>query len=89
MDMELDQIPQFVILTFDEAVTESNYPFYESLMEYVNPNGCNTTMTFFVSHENTDYTLVNKLLRYGHEISTHSVSWVFTCYHEYTTYTEY
>ncbi|KAA0194972.1 hypothetical protein HAZT_HAZT001715 [Hyalella azteca] len=71
---ELKNTPQFVVLSFDDAVTVSNFPFYEKLSKNVNPNGCEIKMTFFVCHESLDYTLVHKLYRMGHEISTHSVS---------------
>ena len=75
MEIAVDDLPQFVLLSFDDAVTVSNKDFYLDLSsKYKNPNGCPIQMTFFVSHENTDYTYVNELHRQNHEIATRSVS---------------
>ncbi|KAF2357299.1 NodB domain [Trinorchestia longiramus] len=71
---DLVDVPQFVVLSFDDAVTVSSFPFYETLSTLKNPNDCNIKMTFFTCHESLDYTLVNQLYRMGHEIATHSVS---------------
>jgi hypothetical protein len=70
----LEETPQFVVLSFDDAVTVTNFPFYEALSAQQNPNQCGIKMTFFVCHESLDYTLVNRLYRMGHEIASHSVS---------------
>ncbi|XP_018020181.1 chitin deacetylase 7 [Hyalella azteca] len=67
-------IPHFVVFSFDDGVTVTNIPFYRELQKRTNPNGCGIEMTFFVSHENSDYTLVNELYRNGHEIAVHSVT---------------
>ena len=54
-----DQIPQFVLLTFDDAVNDLNKQFYEDLFGgRFNPNGCPIKSTFYVSHEWTDYAQV-------------------------------
>ena len=54
-----DQIPQFVLLTFDDAVNDLNKQFYEDLFGgRYNPNGCPIKATFYVSHEWTDYAQV-------------------------------
>ncbi|XP_042856412.1 chitin deacetylase 7-like [Penaeus japonicus] len=67
--------PQFVILSFDDAVTVTNNPFYLDLLNtYKNPNDCRISMTFFVSHLYNDYTMVNELHRLGSEIAVHSVT---------------
>ena len=73
-DLEPKDIPHFVVLSFDDNVNVLNYPLYEELSKYKNPNGCNIKMTFFVSHESNDYTLANKLHRSGHEIAVHSIT---------------
>ncbi|XP_042887457.1 chitin deacetylase 7-like isoform X3 [Penaeus japonicus] len=72
-NFELSQVPQFVVLSFDDAVTVSNFPFYEEFKNLLNPNNCRITMTFFVSHTYTNY-IINELHRLGHEIALHSVS---------------
>jgi hypothetical protein len=62
-------------LTFDDAITVTNYPFYlETLFNRQNPNGANISATFFITHEYTDYSLVHELWRQGHEISLHSMT---------------
>ncbi|KAH6922843.1 hypothetical protein HPB50_019845 [Hyalomma asiaticum] len=73
-----DQMPQFVTMTFDDAVTETNMAFYRELLEghrrKNKKNGCGIAATFFVSHEYTDYTLVNELHSLDNEIAVHSIS---------------
>lgn len=66
--------PQFVAVTFDDAVTTDSFPYYEQLSAYKNPNGCGIEMSFFVTHAWNDYTLVNKLWNMGHDIASHSVT---------------
>lgn len=67
--------PQFVVLTFDDAITVSNIDFYQRAFDgRLNPNKCPVSATFFVSHEYTNYYLANQLYRKGHEIALHSIS---------------
>ena len=69
--------PQMVIISFDDAVTVTNSEFYQYISQFQNPNECPMSMTFFVSHEYNDYTLVNELHRKGHEIAVHTVTLVY------------
>jgi hypothetical protein len=65
------------MLTFDDAITITNHPFYEELFgSRVNPNGAPITGTFFISHEYTNYSLVNDLWVKGHDIALHSITHV-------------
>jgi hypothetical protein len=41
---------------------------------YKNPNGCPIHGTFYVSHQYTNYAMVQKLWNQGHEIAVHSIS---------------
>lgn len=69
------QVPQIVYLTFDDAITVTNYPFYEEVFAgRKNPNGANIAATFFVTHEYNDYSLVHSLWAAGHEIALHSIT---------------
>jgi len=71
--MSMRDTPQFVHLTFDDQLTSSVYQKYLSLFEgRTNPDGHIITATFFVSHEYTDYEIVNKLYNTGHEIASNS-----------------
>jgi len=73
-----DQIPQFVLLTFDDAVNDLNKQFYEDLFGgRFNPNGCPIKSTMYVSHEWTDYGQVQDLYADGHEIASHTVTHSF------------
>jgi len=74
--LPVNATPQFVVLTFDDAVTKLTYTdFYEKILPgRVNPDGNPITATFFVPHEYTDYECVNKLYKAGHEIGTHSIT---------------
>ncbi|KAI2810933.1 Adenylate cyclase type 8 [Blomia tropicalis] len=76
-------IPQFVMITFDGAVTVTNFPFYKDLFTYKNPNGCPVQATYFVSHVDTNYKLVHELHRRGNEIGAHSISKSKNNYQDY------
>ena len=75
--------PQMVFLTFDDAVTDENHHVYDRVLENrVNPNGCNISVTFYVTHDwanlahyGTNYQLVNKYFNKGNEIASHSVTY--------------
>lgn len=71
-----EQIPQIVMLTFDDAVNDINKAIYAGIFERgrKNPNGCPISATFYVSHEWTDYTQVQDLYADGHEMASHTVS---------------
>ncbi|XP_012267028.2 uncharacterized protein LOC105692413 isoform X2 [Athalia rosae] len=74
-----DEVPQLVLLTFDDAVNDLNRPLYSDLFEKdrKNPNGCPISATFYVSHEWTDYSQVQNLYAAGHEMASHTVSHSF------------
>jgi len=73
-----DEIPQFVVLTFDDAVNDLNQAFYEELFGgRFNPNGCPIKATFYISHEWSDYAQIQDLYADGHEIASHTVTHSF------------
>lgn len=73
--LEPRNTPQFVTLTFDDGVNVINVETYrEVLYNRVNSNNCPVRATFYVSHEYTNYQLVNELYNRGHEIALHSIS---------------
>ncbi|XP_008216281.1 uncharacterized protein LOC100120260 isoform X2 [Nasonia vitripennis] len=74
-----EEIPQIVLLTFDDSVNDLNKGLYADLFEKGrnNPNGCPISATFYVSHEWTDYSQVQNLYAAGHEIASHTVSHSF------------
>ncbi len=65
-----------VIFTFDDALNDQNFDFYQRLFRAGrnNPNGCPISATFFVSHDWTDYEMVRKMYLDGHEIASHSIT---------------
>lgn len=65
-----------MLITFDDAVSELNKVYYDELFQAnrTNPNGCPISATFYVSHEWTDYSMVQNLYVAGHEIASHTVS---------------
>lgn len=74
-NLTASEVPQIVLLTFDDAVNAMLFnSFYKELLELKNPNGCPIGMTFFVSHEYCDYSLVHRLWDLRHEIASHSIS---------------
>lgn len=75
-DMPVEQVPQIVLLTFDDSVNDLNKGLYADLFEKgrVNPNGCPIAATFYVSHEWSDYSQVQNLYSAGHEMASHTIS---------------
>ncbi|XP_047520726.1 uncharacterized protein LOC125060028 isoform X2 [Pieris napi] len=78
-NLPVDEVPQIVLITFDDAVSDLNKMYYEELFERgrVNPNGCPISATFYVSHEWTDYSQVQNLYADGHEFASHTISHSF------------
>lgn len=71
------QVPQMVILTFDDAINDDNWELYAKLFNnenFKNPNGCPIPATYFVSHQYNNYQFTQKLWNDGHEIAIHSVT---------------
>ncbi|KRT81890.1 hypothetical protein AMK59_5681 [Oryctes borbonicus] len=74
-NLPASQIPQMVLLTFDDAVTAQNFEFYrQAFFGRTNPDGCEIQATYFVSHEYTDYSKIQALHARGHEIALHSIT---------------
>ena len=72
-----EKVPQMVMLSFDDDVGKQNFNFYKTLFadgELKNPNECNATATFFVSHEYTEYQIVQELYHNRHDIADHTIS---------------
>jgi hypothetical protein len=73
--LKKEETPQFVILTFDDAVNPLNIIDYrKALYNRKNPNSCPVAATFFVAHEYCDYSMVHELHANGQEIALHSIS---------------
>ncbi|KRG02466.1 uncharacterized protein Dmoj_GI16440, isoform E [Drosophila mojavensis] len=72
--------PQIVLLTFDDAINTINIDLYNELLNNEtrkNPNGCPWRATFYISHEWTDYGMVQDMYSDGHEMASHTVSHSF------------
>lgn len=68
-------IYQFVIVSFSDAINIVNIGTYQQVLYgRRNSNGCNAGATFFVTHENNNYQLVNELHNQGFEIALHSIT---------------
>lgn len=82
--LQPNQVPQMVLLSFSGAVNELVFEHYKKILGYsnkfgsgqsrLNPNGCGIRATFFVSHEYTSYAQVHWLAAQQHEIGLHSIS---------------
>ncbi|XP_013782871.1 uncharacterized protein LOC106467097 [Limulus polyphemus] len=71
-------IPQIVLLTFDDGINDLNSDIYKEIFTgRTNPNGCPILGTFYVSHEWTDYGRVQTLYSQGHEMASHTISHSF------------
>lgn len=83
-NLQPNQVPQMVLLSFSGAVNELVFDHYKKILGYsnkfgsgqtrLNPNGCGIRATFFVSHEYTSYAQIHWLAAQGHEIGLHSIS---------------
>ncbi|CAN8025800.1 unnamed protein product [Ixodes persulcatus] len=78
--LTMDTMPQFVMLTFDDAVNEGNIHFYRELLgsgkRKNKATGCDITATFFVSAEYLNYQYVHELYTRRNEIASHSITHV-------------
>ncbi|KAF0291691.1 hypothetical protein FJT64_010266 [Amphibalanus amphitrite] len=75
--LDPSETPQMIILALDGAVNGQNYEHYVRLFndtEHKNPNECPMRGTFFISHEYTDYQMVQQLYSKSHEIALYSVT---------------
>ena len=72
----IEDTPQIVFFTFDDALTDAASKFYRKLFNEsrMNPNGCPISMTLFISHQDTIYRNVNDFYKRGMEIASHSVT---------------
>ncbi|XP_028177125.1 uncharacterized protein LOC114364961 [Ostrinia furnacalis] len=74
-NLQARDTPQFVLFTFDDAINVLNIETYRSLLDNRrNINQCPVGTTYYVSHEYTNYQLVNELYNKGQEIALHSIS---------------
>lgn len=83
-NLQPNQVPQMVLLSFSGAVNELVFDHYKKILGYsnkfgsgqsrLNPNGCGIRATFFVSHEYTSYAQIHWLAAQNHEIGLHSIS---------------
>ncbi|KAL4853807.1 hypothetical protein ACK3TF_005288 [Chlorella vulgaris] len=69
-----NDIPQFVVLTNDDAITVTTAPVIVGITStHNNPQGCEIPATWFVSMNYTDYHLVQEVYMKNHEIATHTL----------------
>jgi hypothetical protein len=59
-----------VFISFDAALSAQYYPFYEEvLFGRTNPNRAPISVTFFVNHEYSNYSLIHDVWRKGNDTS--------------------
>ncbi|XP_077547861.1 chitin deacetylase 8-like [Haemaphysalis longicornis] len=77
-NLSVEEMPQLVMLTFDDHVNAENMDFYRQLLapgkRKNRANGCNMVTTFFVSTVYTDFSFVHELHSTGNEIALHSIT---------------
>ena len=78
-NLKVHQVPQIIMLTFDDAINDLNWELYQEIFHSgrKNPNDCPPLGTFYVSHEWTDYGQVQTLYSMGHEMASHGVTHSF------------
>lgn len=73
--LPVDKTPQFVLLTFDDAVQKINFEYYsKALFGRKNRDNCNVSATVFTTHKYTDYSKVHELYENGFEVALHSIT---------------
>ena len=65
-----------MLITFDAGVNKLNADNYKTIFldNRTNPDGCPIRATFFVSHEYTDYRLVQEFASRGHEMAVGTIT---------------
>lgn len=85
-------LPQMVMLTFDDAIQGEVAEYYKKLFteDRKNPNGCPISATFYLSHNWTDYDVVRDLYTAGHEVASHTIThrmpqhwWTYASYEDW------
>lgn len=72
-DPPLANPPQFIVITFDDAIQESILPQAKgTFANRINPNGCNAKATFFAQALYSDPFLLTQWYSEGNEIADHS-----------------
>jgi len=71
-----EQTPQMILITFDGSVNKLNADAYRTIFRAnrTSPNGCPIRATFLMSHEYSDYSLVQRFYHEGHEMASGSVT---------------
>ena len=74
--LQPSETPQIVTISFDDGLRVEDYErFYSKFLAgRKNPNGCPIALTFFISHDNTNYALTEDMFSEGHEAADHSVT---------------
>ena len=69
-----------ITITFDDAVNDENWDLYINKLfpdKYKNPNGCPIHGTFYVSHQYTNYAMVQQLWNKGRLGALQKGNWYF------------
>ncbi len=72
--LEPEEVPQMILITFDDAVHQPVVDLLALINEHENPDGSSAPFTFFVSTDFSDYYLIHRLHRAGHEIAVHTMT---------------
>lgn len=80
-----ERTPQIIIVTFDDDLEKRYFDLYNELFDEVrNPNNCPAVGTLFISHNYTNYFLVETAYSKWFEAADHTVT-----HQEPTTYWEH
>ena len=74
-NLDPKSIPQFVLLTHDDAISTLANSVVRSVTDgHKNPNGCNVVATWFTTSTGSDCALAKALWEQNHEIALHTVN---------------
>ena len=61
-------------MSFENGIDTSNVDRYLSLLQEMNPNGCPAHGSFYIEDDYSNYEVVYKLFKEGHEIGINSLN---------------
>ncbi len=86
--LQTNETPQFIVITFDDALHQPAFDYTEKLLGYghQNPNGAPIPATYFISTEYTDFHIVQRRYAQGCEIGVHTMSHTTSTNTDYDTW---
>jgi peptidoglycan/xylan/chitin deacetylase (PgdA/CDA1 family) len=73
-----EEAPQFVMITFDDAVNDDLWTGQVADLVFnprrLDATECGPRITWYLTNDNTDYSMVEEVVARGHEVASHTVT---------------